>query len=112
MYVATFCLPDLNWLIRVDVHEQEGNVMATYRRTARNGDEESYSCPLGPDQYDIGYPTIAIITMIRDLNWAEISGHMHVIHHGALDQDDLIDILQQVHPAYAIRNLMTTGVIQ
>lgn len=112
MYVCTVSLPDLNWLIRTDVYELGGNMMAEYTRIDAKGIADTYTCPIGPDQYDVGMPTIAIIALVRDLNWCGIEGHIHVVHHGALDQDDLLDILQQVHPVYALRNLTTTGRVQ
>jgi len=112
MYVATLCLPEINWLIRVDVRTTLAGTSAMYRRTDDKGDEDSYACPIGPDTHDVGLPTIAILTLIKDLNWCGIDGHIHVTHRGMLDQDDLIDILTEINPAYVLLNSMTTGTLQ
>ena len=112
MYCCTLALPSLNWLIRVECHTLLVGSTATYRRTDTQGNEDSYSCPIGPDSHGVGIPTIAIIDLIKDLNFAEIDGAILVAHAGAIAQDDLNDILEQVRPAYAIRALATTGVRQ
>jgi len=54
---------------------------------------------------------VAIVDLIRDLNWSEVRGHVEVVHQGAIDQKDLEGILAQVRPAYAIGNLATTGTV-
>lgn len=84
--------------------------MASYIRIDANGSPDDYICPIS-DPYGIGLPTVAIVDLIRDLNWSEVRGRVEVVHHGAIDQADLEHILTSVRPAYAIGSLATTGTV-
>ena len=111
MYVCTVSLPALNWLIRVDVEvNEDGSPWASYVRIDAYGAPDDYVCPIS-DPYGIGLPTVAIVDLIRDLNWSEVRGHVEVVHQGAVNQKDLEGILASVRPAYAIGNLATTGTV-
>lgn len=99
-------------MIRVDVTVEEGVSFAIYVRIDEDGEGDHYTSPLGPDTQGIGLPTMAIIDLIRDLNWADITGMIFVAHRGVIGQNDLERIMTQVSPAYAIRNLATTATVQ
>jgi hypothetical protein len=82
--------------------------MASYIRIDANGEPDNYVCPIS-DPYGIGLTTVAIVDLIRDLNWSEITGVIEVVHRGAIGPADLEQILVQVKPAYVIGSLATTG---
>lgn len=108
MYVCTVRVSDLNWMIRVECFHTLAGAFATYRRTDEHGEEESYSCPIGPDQHGIGLPTVAIIDLVRDLDWTDAMSVLHVVHAGALNADEVHSIMVQMAPAYQIRDMTTT----
>ena len=110
-YVCTLMLPAINWTLRVDTATTLAGTMARYRRTDEKGDEDQYSYPIGPDTHGVGMDTIAIVDLIRDLNWNNIGGAIYVVHAGSIDQEGLEMILAQVHPAYRLRNLATSASI-
>jgi hypothetical protein len=108
MYVCTVVLPALNWLIRIDVGYVEGGSFARYARVDENGAGDSYTCPIGPDTNDIGLSTVAVVDLIKDLNWNEIDGEIRVVHIGSIGPEQFSGILEQVYPAYALRQMTTS----
>ena len=109
--MATLSLPDLNWLIRVDVSVDAHGSFARYARTDEHGNVESYTVPIGPDTNDIGLSAIAIVDLIRDLNFAEVDGAVHVAHAGSIGQEAFGDILVAVAPAYVLARLCTSATV-
>lgn len=108
MYVCTVSIVDLNWMVRIECFHTLAGPFATYTRTDEHGEQEAYSCPIGPDNANVGLPTVAVLDLVRDLDWSEAMGALQVVHAGAIDHAAMRSILLRAAPAYQARALTTT----
>lgn len=117
MYVATFSLEHGPWLIRVDVVTRVtlfGPVhLGHYIKTDSDGVQHDNVTTLGPDVQGVGLPTLAVIDLIRDLNFAGIDGGINLVHSApCFTQDDLDQIIGGMGAGLAIQSLATSATVQ
>jgi hypothetical protein len=114
MYVGTFSLQHGTMLVRVDVETNGLTSTASYTVTYRSGEVETCSTPLAPDENGVGPAVTAVVTLIRDLVFANVvDGSVELLQSTPdFTQTELDAILEGAAASAYVVSLGTSSAIQ